>query len=212
MRILIADDHAVVRKGLRQILTEEYPDAQFEEAASTAVTLDRVSRSRWDLLILDIFMPGRTGLEVLREARRLRPQLPVLVVSSAPEEQMAVRVLKAGARGYLNKAMAAEELVRAVGRLLAGGRYVGEALAELLAAEFSQSARSPKGRLSDREFAVLHLLLAGRSIKEIAAELSLSGKTVSTYHTRIWEKFGVRNNIDLLRCAVEHGLCGSRVP
>lgn len=212
MKILIADDHAIVRKGLRQILAEEYPDAQFSEAANTAVTLDRVSRNRWDVLVLDIFMPGRTGLEVLHEARRLRPELPVLVVSSAPEEQIAVRVLKAGASGYLNKATAAEELVRAIGRLLAGGHYVGPALAERLAAEISRSGRSPAGRLSDREFSVLHLLLAGRSIKEIAAELSLSGKTVSTYHTRIWEKLGVCNDVELVHYAVKHGLGGNRVP
>ena len=206
MKILIADDHALLRQGLILLLQEAYPGMHFGEAATTPETLAGLARERWDVLVLDIFMPGRTGLEVLHEARRLRPELPVLVVSSAPEEQMAVRVLKAGASGYLNKAMAAEELVRAIGRLLAGGRYVGPALAERLAAEISSSVRSPTGRLSDREFAVLHLLLAGRSIKEIAAELSLSGKTLSTYHTRIWEKLGVRNDVELVHYAVEHGL------
>lgn len=211
MKILIADDHEVLRKGLRQILAEVYPHARFGESMTTPETLELLSRNRWDVLVLDIFMPGRTGLEVLHEARRRWPELPVLVLSTAPEEQLAVRVLRAGARGYLNKRVAPEELVRAVGRLLAGGRYVSAALAERLAGEISRTDRSGPDRLSDREFAVLQLVLAGRSIKEIASELSLSGKTVSTYHTRIWEKLGVHNDVDLVLYAVGHGLGGSRV-
>ena len=129
MKILIADDHAMLRKGLIQILADEYPGAKFGETATTPATLAGLAFERWDALILDIFLPGRTGLEVLHEVRRQQPALPVLVVSSAPEEQLAVRVLKAGASGYLNKQAAPEELVRAISRLLAGGRYVSMAVA-----------------------------------------------------------------------------------
>jgi two-component system, NarL family, invasion response regulator UvrY len=206
MKILIADDHAVLRKGLVQILAEEYPDAHFGETSTTPETLDCLSQHRWDLLVLDIFMPGRTGLEVLHEVRQQYANLPVLVLSSAPEEQLAVRVLKAGASGYLNKQTAPENLVEACRRILAGGRYVSAALAEQLATELSRRDLSPPDKLSDREFAVLQLLLTGKTIKEIAGELSLSAKTVSTYHLRIWEKFHARNDVELVRYALEHRL------
>jgi two-component system invasion response regulator UvrY len=208
MNILIADDHAVLRKGLRQILAEALPDAQIGEAGTTPETLEQLSRQHWDVLVLDIFMPGRTGLEVLHEVRRLLPKLPVLVLSSAPEEQLAVRVLKAGAKGYLNKQTAPEELVKAVRKILAGGRYVSDELAESLAVEIVRKDRHGPDILSDREFAVLRLIVAGRSIKDIAGELSLSAKTVSTYHIRIWEKLGVHNDVDLVHYAVTHGLTG----
>lgn len=206
MNILIADDHAVLRKGLVQILAEDYPGAHFGEASTTAETLACLSLQPWDVLVLDIFMPGRTGLEVLHDVRRHHPNLPVLVLSSAPEEQLAVRVLKAGASGYLNKQAAPENLVLAVRKVLAGGRYVSAALAERLATEVSQAGGSPQDKLSDREFEVMQLLLAGRSLKEIAAEISLSPKTVSTFHTRIWEKLRVRSDVELVRYAQEHGL------
>ena len=206
MKILIADDHAVLRKGLRQILAEEFPEAQIGEATTTPETLELLSRERWDVLVLDIFMPGRTGLEVLRDVRQQQPKLPVLVLSSAPEEQLAVRVLKAGAKGYLNKQAAPEELVNALRKILAGGRYVSGALAEQLAAELTPSNQFKPGALSDREFEVLRLLVAGKSIKEIGGELSLSAKTVSTYHTRIWGKLGVHNDVELIHYAASHGL------
>ena len=208
MKILIADDHAVLRKGLVQILAEEYPDAHFGEASTTPETLACLSRHRWDMLVLDIFMPGRTGLEVLHEVRCHHPNLPVLVLSSAPEEQLAVRVLKAGASGYLNKQAAPENLALAVRKVLAGGKYVSAALAESLASELSKDSRPPHETLSDREFEVMQLLLAGRSLKEIAAELSLSPKTVSTFHTRIWEKLRVRNDVELIRYAQKYGIRG----
>lgn len=206
MRILLADDHAVLRKGLVQILAEEYPDAQFGEAGTTSETLACLARQTWDVLVLDIFMPGRTGLEVLHDVRTNHPKLPVLVLSSAPEEQLAVRVLKAGASGYLNKQAAPEHLAQAVQKVLAGGKYISPALAETLANELSQDARPPHEKLSDREFEVLQLLLAGRSLKEIAAELSLSPKTVSTFHTRIWEKLQVHSDLELIRFAQQHGM------
>ena len=201
MNILIADDHLVLRKGLIQILAEEFPDGQFGEASTTPQTLDLLTQQPWDVLVLDIFMPGRSGLEVLHAVRHQFASLPVLVLSSAPEEQLALRVLKAGASGYLNKQTAAEELVKAVRKLLAGGRYVSNKLAERLVVELGQANQTSHDTLSDREYAVLHGLLAGKSIKEIATELSLSAKTVSTFHTRIWEKLGVRNDVELGRCA-----------
>jgi two-component system invasion response regulator UvrY len=208
MKILIADDHAVLRKGLRQILAEDFPDAQIGEATTSTETLDLLARQRWDALILDIFMPGRSGLEVLYEVRRHQPDLPVLVLSSAPEEQLAVRVLKARASGYLNKQAAPEELIRALRKILAGGRYVSGTLAEQLAVALVPSDQSKPGILSDREFEVLRLVVVGKSVKEIAGELSLSAKTVSTYHTRIWEKLGVHNDVELIHYAVAHGLVG----
>ena len=208
MKILIADDHAVLRKGLRQILTEALPEAQIDEAGTTPEALEQLSRQRWDVLILDIFMPGRSGLEVLHEVRRQQPKLPVLVLSSAPEEQLAVRVLRAGANGYLNKQAAPEALIKALRQILAGGRYVSDALAERLAVEIVRKDFRGTDVLSDREFTVLRLIVAGKSLKEIADELSLSAKTVSTYHVRIWKKLGVHSDVDLVHYAVIHGLGG----
>jgi two-component system, NarL family, invasion response regulator UvrY len=205
MNILIADDHALLRKGLIQILADEYPAAHFGESSTTPETLDCLSQSPWDLLILDIFMPGRSGLEVLSEVKRLHAKVPVLVLSSAPEDQMAVRVLKAGASGYLNKQTAPEDLVRAVGKILAGGRFISSRVAELLSLEIGQDV-SLHDKLSDREFAVLQLLGDGKTVTEIASVLSLSPKTVSTYHTRIWEKLRVKNDVEMVRYAIRHGI------
>lgn len=206
MKILLADDHALLRQGLKQILAEEFPEAEFREAGSTQQTLEYARQTQWDIVVLDVFMPGRSGLEVLQELKDNRAAVPVLVLSSAPEEQMAVRVLKAGASGYLSKQTAAENLVRAVKKVLGGGKYVSESLAERLATEAGGSPPLPHQLLSDREFQVMHLLLAGKSLKEIAAELSLSAKTISTFHTRIWEKLCVKNDVELVRYAMEHHL------
>jgi DNA-binding NarL/FixJ family response regulator len=208
MKILVADDHVALRKGLIQILAEAYPDAQFGEASTTSETLDCLSRQSWNVLVLDVFMPGRSGLDVLQDVRRQHSGLPVLVLSSAPEEQMAARALKAGAAGYLNKQAAPEELVNAVRRLLSGGRYISAAMAERLAADVNRASGPPHDTLSDREFTVLQMLMTGKSIKEIAADLCLSPKTVSTFHTRIWEKLGVRSDVELIRYALEHKLEG----
>jgi DNA-binding NarL/FixJ family response regulator len=206
MRILIADDHALLRQGLKQILVEEFPEAEFKEAGTTIETLECVRDGAWDVVVLDIFMPGRSGLEVLEEIRRTQVEIPVLVLSSAPEEQMALRVLKAGAKGYLNKQTAAENLVHAVKKLIAGGRYLSEALADILASDATRECRLPHHALSDREFQVMHLILSGKTLKEIASELSLSAKTISTFHTRIWEKLDVKNDVELVHYAVEHRL------
>jgi len=206
MKILLADDHALLRQGLKQILAEEFPQAEFGEAGSTQGTLECIRKEDWDILVLDVFMPGRSGLEVLEELRQNESAVPVLVLSSAPEEQMAMRVLKAGASGYLNKQTAAENLVQAVKRILGGGTYVSALLAERLAREAARAGRPPHETLSGREFHVMHLIVAGKSLKEIATELSLSVKTISTFHTRIWEKLGVKNDVELVRYALEHRL------
>jgi two-component system, NarL family, invasion response regulator UvrY len=206
MKILIADDHSILRKGLMQILADEFPEAQFGEASNTPETLERLCREAWDLLVLDIFMPGRSGLEILGDVRRNYPNLPVLALSSAPEDQLAVRVLKSGARGYLNKQTAPEELVNAVRKVLSGSRYISTAVAEMVAAEISYTDGPLHEKLSDREYTVLQLLVVGKSIKAIADELSLSPKTVSTYHARIWGKLGVKNDVEMVHYALEHGL------
>ena len=211
MRFLLADDHAVLRAGLIQLLREEFPQAEFGEASTTPETLECLRRERWDVLVLDIFMPGRSGLDVLYEVQRQCPRLPVLVLSSAPEEQLAVRVLKAGARGYLNKQVAPEELVTAVRRVHAGRRYVSVATAERLAAEIAEPDRPPCAGLSDREYGVLRRMASGQSVGEIAADLSLSPKTVSTYHTRIWQKLGVTNDAEMIRYALDHGIVEDRL-
>lgn len=206
-RILIADDHAYLRVGLKQILVEEYPEATFGEAATTAETIQQLHEASWDVLVLDLSMPGRGGIEVLAETRQAFPKLPVLVLSSAPEDQLGPRVLKAGAAGFLNKQTAPEDLVAAVKKVLAGGRYVSATLAELLAADLGRGgAGAPHEMLSDREFEVFQLMAAGSSLKEIASRLSISVKTVSTFRTRVFTKLHVKNDIELARYAMQHGL------
>ena len=207
MRVLLADDHSVVRCGLKQILAEEFKQAVFGEARNAQETLDLVGKENWDIVVLDITMPGRSGLDVMREIKKQRPKLPVLVLSIHPENQFAVRVLKLGAAGYITKESAAEELAGAVKKVLAGGRYVSPSLAETLATNLaSDTARPPQELLSAREFQVMRLIAAGRMVSEIARELALSVKTVSTYRTRILEKMGLRNNAELMHYAMQHQL------
>jgi DNA-binding NarL/FixJ family response regulator len=206
MRILLADDHAVVRHGLKQILADEFKRAAFGEARNAQEALNRVWKEAWDIVVLDITMPGRSGLEVLREIRKSHPKLPVLVLSMHPEGQFAVRVLKRGAAGYMTKESAPEELVGAVKKIMAGGRYVSTSLAEKLATYLSSDQKPPQERLSDREFQVLRLIASGKIVSEIAKELSLSVKTISTYRSRILEKMGMRNNAELMHYAMQHQL------
>jgi two-component system, NarL family, invasion response regulator UvrY len=206
MDILLADDHPVLRKGLVQVIRDGYPDARFGEAATTAETIEMLAARRWDVLVLDIFMPGRSGLDVLAEVRRTHPELAVLVLSGAPEEQLAVRVLRAGASGYLNKKTAPEELVHAIRRIRSGRRYVSPTVADRLVAELDDTSRGRHASLSDREYLVLQMFLNGKSIKEIADDLGLSPKTISTFHVRIWEKLRVKSDVEMIRYAVEHGM------
>ncbi len=207
MRILLADDHAVVRHGLKQILADEFKRATFGEARNAQEALNLVWKEPWDVAVLDITMPGRSGLEVLREIKKSRPKLPVLVLSMHPENQFAVRVLKRGASGYMTKESAPGELVGAIKKVLEGGRYVSPSLAEKLATYLSSDQQKPPQELlSDREFQVLRLIASGKIVSEIVRELSLSVKTISTYRTRILEKMGLRNNAELMHYAMQHQL------
>jgi DNA-binding NarL/FixJ family response regulator len=211
MRILIADDHAMLRRGLKQILALEFPGAIFGEAGTYQETMAQVDQESWDVLVLDIFMPGRSGLDVLREIEVIKPELPVLVLSSAPEEQMAARVLRAGAAGYLNKRAAPEELARAVKKVAAGGTYASAKLGEKLAGDLAHPSCAPHEQLSDREFQVMLMLAAGKCVKEIAADLALSPKTVSTFHARLLGKLRLQNDMELVRYTLEHNLIESPV-
>jgi DNA-binding NarL/FixJ family response regulator len=211
MRILIADDHAVLREGLRQILALEFPGAIFGQAGTYQEAMAQVCKEAWDVLVLDIFMPGRSGLDVLREIEANNPELPVLVLSSAPEEQMATRVLRAGAAGYLNKRAAPEELARAVKKVAAGGTYASAKLGEKLAGDLAHPSNAPHEQLSEREFQVMLMVVAGKCIKEIAGELALSPKTVSTFHARLMGKLRLQSDVELVRYTLEHNLVESSV-
>jgi two-component system, NarL family, invasion response regulator UvrY len=207
IRVLIADDHAVVRQGLKQILGDTPEMLVAGEATNGQDVLDRVRAETWDVVVLDISMPDRSGLDILKELQSERPKLPVLVLSMYSEDQYAIRVLKAGASGYLTKDSAADELVKAIRKVVSGGRYVSTSLAEKLAFELgSDSSRLPHEALSDREFQVLRLIAAGKSVKEIAAELSLSVKTISTYRTRMLEKMNLGTNAELIHYAIQNHL------
>jgi DNA-binding NarL/FixJ family response regulator len=206
-RILLVDDHEVVRRGARQVLEEGFPGAVFGEAASSEEALARLSREPWDLLLLDINIPGRNGLEVLEDARRSWHQLPVLVLSAYPEEEFAVRCIRLGAAGYLTKNSASDELVAAARKVLDGGRYVTASLAEKLAAVLGGDVRQePHATLSVRELQVLKLVATGWTLREIAGELHLSEKTIATYRARVSEKLGASTNVDLARYALQHKL------
>jgi two-component system, NarL family, invasion response regulator UvrY len=207
MKILITDDHAVVRQGLKQILLEEFTRAEFGEATNAQEAIERVWKENWDVVVLDITMPGRSGLEVLKEIKKSRPKLPVLVLSMHPEDQFAVRLLKIGASGYMTKESAPNELVGAVKKVIAGGRYVSAALAEKMASYLAVDVQTPPHeRLSDREFLVLRLIASGKTPTAIAKELALSVKTISTYRMRILEKMSMSNNAELTHYAIQNQL------
>jgi two-component system invasion response regulator UvrY len=207
LKILIADDHTVVRKGLKQILLEEFLSAEIEEAVDAEELMKKVMKKEWDIVVSDISMPGRSGLEVLQQIKQHYPRLPVLILSIHPEDQYAVRVLKAGASGYLNKDSAPDELVKAVRQVLLGKKYITPSLAERLASLLDQDpGKLPHENLSDREFEVLRLLSAGSPVSEIAEKLSLSVTTVSTYRARILAKMNLKNNADLTLYAIKNNL------
>jgi DNA-binding NarL/FixJ family response regulator len=206
-RILIVDDHDVVRRGLKQVLAEAFPGAHLADAGTSEAAMAELSRSSWDLVLLDINIPGRSGLELLEDLRRLWPALPVLVVSAYPEEEFAIRCVRLGAAGYLTKTSAADELVTAARKALAGGKYVTAKLAERLMQVLGGDAQPPPHEaLSNRELQVLRLVASGRTAKEIASELHLSEKTIATYRARIAEKLGVSTNVELTRYALQHKL------
>jgi len=206
-RILLVDDHAVVRQGLKQILEGAVAGAELGEAASAEEAVRMAQAQDWDAVILDISLPGKSGLEALKELRRARPRLPVLVLSMYPEEQFGVRALRAGAAGYLAKQSTAVDLVTAVRTVLAGRRYLSPNLAERIAGEIGLApGRAPHELLSDREFQVFRLLASGKTVTASAEALGLSVATVSTYRSRILEKMGLSENYDLVQYAIVNRL------
>lgn len=208
LKILLADDHAVVRRGVKELLKEEYPEAEFGEAVSAQEALECAWAHPWDLIILDISMPGRSGLDVLRDLLQARPETPVLVQSMHAEDHFAMRVLRGGALGYITKDSMPDELIRAVRKVLSGGRYVSLSLAEKLAEFLSgrSDLRPLYETLSDREFQILRMLASGRVVKDIGVELNLSIKTISTYRSRLLEKLQLRTNAELAQYALREGL------
>ena len=209
LRILITDDHAVVRRGLKQVLEEEFDQVVFGEAQNTREMLEHLQKKAWDVVILDITLPGRSGLEVLGELKLTHPNLPVLVLSMHPEDQYGIRVLKSGASGYMTKESAPDEIVMAIRKVLRGGKYVSPSLAERLAFNLEVNGEKPiHEALSDREYEVMLMIASGKTLTEIAQKLNLSIKTVSTYRTRILEKMKMQNNAELIRYAIKNQLVG----
>jgi DNA-binding NarL/FixJ family response regulator len=204
LRILTIDDHEVVRRGIKEMFTEE--SATFGEARSGAEALALVRKQHWDIAVLDISLGGRSGLEVLTEIKQLRPRMPVLILSMHAEEQYAVRAFKTGASGYINKASSGEELRQAILKIVKGGQYVGPSLAEKMVLQLSQPAKVPHENLSNRELEVLCSIASGKTVKEIALNLSLSEKTISTYRRRILDKMDMRTNAELTHYAIRNGL------
>jgi DNA-binding NarL/FixJ family response regulator len=204
IRIIIADDHAAIRRGVKDILADEADMEIGAEASTAQELLELVRKQAWDAVVLDISLPGRSGLEVLSELKQERPSLPVLVHTMHAEDQFAVRALRAGAAGYLTKDSPPTELVKALRKIVAGGKYVGQSLAEKLAVNVDANIdRAPHEALSDREFQILRLLASGKTVSAIADELSLSVKTISTYRSRILGKMKMKNNAELMRYALQ---------
>ena len=206
-KILIADDHELLRRGLKTILVEAFTDLVVGEAVDARQALEAVEKKAWDVVLLDINMPGRSGLDALQDIKRVRPQMPVVVLSVFPEKDYAVRAFKLGASGYVSKQSASGELLAAIRKALAGGRYVTPLLAEALAATVAgASSGVPHELLSNRELQVLRMVALGKPLKEIASELSLSEKTIGTYRMRISQKIGLSTNVELARYAIHHKL------
>lgn len=204
IRVLIVEDNAIFRRGLRETLSDAFPCVIFGEASTAQETREYVRTHRWQIVILGISMSGKSGLDILDDLKRLCPNLPILLMSMHAEEQYARRALKAGAAGYLTKESVPEELKAAVLRVLAGGRYVTATLAEKLPLELRKGANAPIHELlSDREFQVLRMIASGKTVKEIASEIHLSPKTVSTYRARILDKTGMKTTVELIRYALQ---------
>jgi len=207
LRILIADDHTVVRKGLKQILEDQFEGILIEEVPNAETLIEAVHTASWDVVVSDINMPGKSGLDALKEIRVNFPELPVLILSMHPEEHYALRVLKSGASGYLSKDSASEELVKAVEKVLSGKKYFSPFVLEQLASNVdTDMSKSAYELLSNREFDVMKLLASGKSVSDIAEKLQLSVTTVSTYRTRVMAKTGLKTNSDLTKYALENQL------
>ncbi len=207
IKVLIADDHTILRQGLKQILAETSDIVVADEASSGQEVLDKVWENDYDVVLLDISMPGRSGLDILKQLKSERPDLHVLILSMHPEERYAVRALKMGASGYLTKASAPDELITAIRKVSLGGKYVNSSLAEALAFYLEiDTEKPPHETLSNREYQVMCMIASGETVTEIAEELLLSVKTISTYRARILEKMNMKNNAELTHYAVKQGL------
>ncbi len=206
IRVLIADDHPIIRRGLKQIVADQSDMTVVADTGEGREALALADAHSLDVIVLDISMPGLSGLEVLNELKRLHPGLPVLILSVHPEGELALRLLKAGAAGYLNKEIAPEELAGAIRRVAGGKKYISRTLAELLAESVQRGADPPEASLSDREYQVLRLIASGKTVSEIAEEIALSVKTISTYRARILEKMNMRTNAELVRYAIRNHL------
>jgi two-component system invasion response regulator UvrY len=207
IHVIIADDHPVVRQGLTRILAEEADMVLAAEAATGQELLDKLDKTDCDVVLLDISMPGRGGLDILAELRRRYPKIPVLVLSVYPEDQFGLRVLKSGAAGYMNKEAACDQLVNAIRKVCSGGKYVSANLAEKIAGDLAADSHLPPHELlSDREYQVMSLLASGKTVSEIARELSLSQKTISTHRARILEKMHMKTNAQLTYYAIQNDL------
>ncbi len=206
-KILVVDDHAVVRQGVKQILNEQFQGAVIGEARNAEEMIDRIRKFTWDIVVLDVGMPGKSGLDALKDLKQVCPKLPVLVLSAYPEDQLARRMLKAGASGYLTKDSAPNELVQALKKILGGGKFVSASMAELLVANLNEEVGRPLHELlSDREYQVMCLIAVGKSLKEIADDLCVGISTVNTYRARILEKMQFKNNTELTHYAIENRL------
>jgi len=207
IKVLIVDDHTIVREGLRQILEETSDIAVADEASSAREVINKVWNNDYDIVLLDISLPGRSGLDVLKQLKSIKPNLPILILSMHPEEQYAIRSLRAKASGYLTKESASEELIDAIRKVAQGRKYITSSIAEKLAFELEDSTVcSYHEKLSDREFQVMCMIASGKRIKEIADTLSLSVKTISTYRARILKKMNMQNNSQLIHYAIKSGL------
>lgn len=205
IRILIADDHPILRRGLKEILMRELKEVICGEAGTAQEVLSQVQKQDWDVVILDVTMPDRSGLDILKDLKAIRPKLPILVLSMHPESQLGKRALKTGASGYMNKESAPEELIKAIGKVLAGGRYVSPALGESLAWDLDTSTERPDHeKLSPREFEVLRMIALGKTVTQIAEDLHLSVPTVSTHRAHILEKLNMTTTAELIRYALLH--------
>ncbi len=207
INVLIADDHAVVRKGIRQILSEESDINVLGEASNSDEVLAQLYDQKWDVIVLDITMPGKNGLDVLIEIKQKKPEIKVLILSMHPEEEIAMRALKTGASGYLNKDSVPGELIKAIRKIYSGSKYISSALAESIAFSVDKDSNlMPHELLSEREYQVMCLIASGNSLSQIGGELSLSVKTVSTYRTRILEKLNLKSNVEITHYAIRHKL------